>query len=147
MKTARPYLKSKQTHLRFLGVTATILATFSIVPSNMLGGLRPQAPSDKQAIAALGKRGMGVNYLEDSKEENIIALCNCDSKYSEADFARFSNAKRYSDYCIMFDKENVNFDALIIGTLNQTHAVLQLEALRPCKHIYGAKPIVFCDLE
>lgn len=142
MKATRPYLKSKMTRRSFLGASATTLAMFSIVPADVLGGIRHQAPSDKLTIAAVGIGGMGKNYLEGCKQERIVALCDCDTKYAEPVFARFPDAKRYNDYRIMFEKEAKNFDALIIGTPDHTHAVILMEALRHGKHIYCAKPIV-----
>jgi predicted dehydrogenase len=41
----------------------------------------------------------------------------------------------------MFDKEAKNFDALIIGTPDHTHAIILLAALQLGKHIYCAKPV------
>ena len=41
----------------------------------------------------------------------------------------------------MFDKEEKNFDALIIATPDHMHAILLMAAIRMKKHIYCAKPI------
>ena len=139
--TFRTKPQSNLTRRRFVGMSAATVATFSIVPAHVLGGLKHQSPSDKLAIAAVGIGGVGKGYLEGCKEENIVALCDCDMNYAKPAFERFPGARSYSDYRIMFDKEGKNFDALIIGTPDHTHAMIIMEALRHGKHIYCAKPI------
>ena len=112
-----------------------------IVPRHVLGGLANQAPSDTLRIAAVGVGGMGKNYLAGCKGERIVALCDLDHKLSAKVFQRYPDATRYHDFRKMFDKEAKNFDALIIGTPDHTHAIILMIALELKKHIYCAKPI------
>ena len=112
-----------------------------LVPRHVLGGPGYQAPSDTLAIAAVGIGGMGRNYLEGCKAEKIVALCDLDHNYAAKVFDTYPNARRYHDYREMFDKEEHNFDALIIATPDHTHALLLMAAIRMKKHVYCAKPI------
>jgi predicted dehydrogenase len=112
-----------------------------VVPRYVLGGAGRQAPSDTLRIAAVGIGGMGQNYLAGCKDERIVALCDLDHHLSAKVFNRFPDATRYHDFKKMFDKEEKNFDALIIGTPDHTHAILLMAAIKLKKHIYCAKPI------
>lgn len=117
------------------------LAVPIIVPRYVLGGPGKQAPSEKLRIAAVGIGGMGQNYLAGCREENIVALCDLDHRRSARVFEKFPKAKRYHDFRKMFDKEAKNFDAVIIGTPDHTHAIILMAAIKLNKHIYCAKPI------
>ena len=117
------------------------LAAPLIVPRYVLGGPGNQPPSDTLRIAAVGVGGMGQSYLGECRHERIVALCDLDHNLSAKVFRRFPDATRYHDFRKMFDKEAKNFDALIIGTPDHTHAVILMAALQLGKHIYCAKPI------
>ncbi len=112
-----------------------------VVPRHVLGGSGQPAPSDRLAIAAVGIGGMGRNYLDGCKAEKIVALCDLDHNYAAKVFDTYPSARRYHDYREMFDKEEKNFDALIIAVPDHMHAILLMSAIRMKKHIYCAKPI------
>ena len=112
-----------------------------IVPRHVLGGFGYQAPSEKLAVAAVGIGGMGASYLKGCEHEQIVALCDCNRTPAEPVFRRYPDARQYSNFREMFDKEANNFDALIIGTPDHTHAVILLDALKLGKHVYCAKPV------
>src|SRR5271157_213281 len=95
-----------------------------VVPRHVLGGPGYQAPSDTLTIAAVGIGGMGRNYLDGCKAEKIVALCDLDHNYAAKVFDTYPSARRYHDFREMFDKEQKNFDALIIATPDHTHAIL-----------------------
>jgi len=121
------------------GLAAGALSAL-IVPRHVLGA-GYEAPSDKLRIAAVGIGGMGRNYLNGCKDEQIVALCDLDHTFSAPVFNTWPNAARYKDFRRMFDKEEKNFDALIIATPDHWHSYLLMAGLRMNKHIYCAKPI------
>ncbi|UCG58843.1 MAG: Gfo/Idh/MocA family oxidoreductase, partial [Phycisphaerales bacterium] len=123
------------------GFLAAGLVAPMIVPRYVLGGPGNQAPSDKLRIAAVGIGGMGQAYLSNCTTESIVALCDLDHNLSAKVFERFGSARRYHDFRKMFDSEEKNFDALIIGTPDHTHAIILMAAIAMNKHIYCAKPI------
>ena len=114
-----------------------------IVPRHVLGGSGYRAPSDTLAIAAVGVGGMGRIYLDGCKSEKIVAVCDLDwtRPTTAGVFEKFPAATRYRDFRQMFDREEKNFDALIIAVPDHWHAILLMRAIRMQKHIYCAKPI------
>ena len=112
-----------------------------VVPRHVLGGASDQAPSDKLRIACVGVGGMGKNYLAGCKDEEIVALCDLDHEFSAPVFKLYPRARLYKDFRAMFDKEEKNFDALIVATPDHWHSHLALAGLAMNKHLYNAKPI------
>jgi hypothetical protein len=112
-----------------------------VVPRHVLGGAGYEAPSDKLAIAAVGVAGMGRNYLAGCKDEAIVALCDLDHAFAAPVFKTYTSARVYKDFREMFDKEQKNFDALIVATPDHWHSHLLLAGLAMNKHLYCAKPI------
>jgi hypothetical protein len=124
------------------GASAAALTSVAplVVPRHVLGAGQ-QAPSDTLAIAAVGIGGMGQHYLEGCKGERVVALCDLDHNFAGKVFEKYPSAARYHDFRKMLDKEAKDFDALIIGTPDHTHAVILLAALQLGKHVYCAKPV------
>jgi len=112
-----------------------------VVPRSVFGGAAPQASGDKLRIACVGVGGMGKNYLAGCKDEEIVALCDLDHTFSAPVFRQYPTARLYKDFREMFDKEEKNFDALIIATPDHWHSHLALAAMAMNKHLYNAKPI------
>jgi predicted dehydrogenase len=134
-----PEESSKGTVTRRAVVAATLAPL--IVPRHVLGGKGYQAPSDTLTIAAVGIGGMGRNYLEGCNKEKIVALCDLDHNYAAKVFDTYPSARRYHDYREMFDKEEKNFDSLIIAVPDHMHSILLMSGIRMKKNIYCAKPI------
>ena len=116
------------------------LAPF-VVARHVLGGVGYQAPSDRLRIAAVGVGGVGGDYVTGCKAEEIVALCDLDHELSAPVFKLYPGAKVYQDFRQMFDKEQKNFDALIVATPDHWHSHLVLAGLAMNKHIYCAKPM------
>jgi predicted dehydrogenase len=68
-------------------------------------------------------------------------LCDLDFEFSAPVFKQYPDARVYKDFREMFDKEQKNFDALIVATPDHWHSHLVLDGLAMNKHIYCAKPI------
>jgi len=134
----------------FLRTAAAGAATFTIVPSHVLGGAGRQAPSEKLNIAGIGVGGMGKSNLRaicDPGDENpntaanIVALCDVDDAYAAVAYAAYPKAKTFRDYRVMLDRMGDTIDAVIVATPDHTHAVIALEAMRRGKHVYVQKPL------
>jgi hypothetical protein len=93
-----------------------------VVARHVLGGTGYQAPSDELRIAAIGMGGVGADYVAGCKSEEIVALCDLDHEFSAPVFKRFPGARIYQDFRQMFDKEQKNFDALIVATPDHWHS-------------------------
>jgi predicted dehydrogenase len=112
-----------------------------IVPRHVLGGSGYQAPSDTLRIAGVGVGGMGRRYLAGCPDEKIVLLCDVDHSFAAPVFRKYAQARVYTDWRQMFDKEEKNFDALIVATPDHNHAVITTRALKMGKHVYCAKPL------
>ena len=116
------------------------VAAFSIVPSHVLGQNGQTPPNEKLNIAGIGVGGMGHGDLQNFVGENIVALCDVDHNYAAAAFGEHPQAKRYTDYREMLDKQK-DIDAVFIATPDHTHAVIAAAAMRAGKHVYCQKPL------
>ena len=85
--------------------------------------------------------GVGQDYVAGCKDEEIVALCDLDHEFSAPAFKLYPKARLYKDFRQMFDREEKNFDALIVATPDHWHSHLVLAGLAMNKHIYCAKPI------
>jgi predicted dehydrogenase len=96
---------------------------------------------DKLRIACIGVGGVGQDYLAECNSQEIVALCDLDHDLCAPVFNQYPKARIYKDFREMFDKEEKNFDALIIATPDHWHSHLVLAGLAMNKHIYCAKPV------
>jgi len=142
-------MDSNESSKRVLSRRSALAACLAplVVPRHVLGGAGYRAPSDKLAIACVGVGGMGKNYLNGCKDEEIVALCDLDHEFSAPVFKTYPRARVYKDFREMFDKEQKNFDALIVATPDHWHSHLVLAGLKMDKHIYCAKPITYTIAE
>ncbi|WP_199221052.1 Gfo/Idh/MocA family protein [Coraliomargarita sinensis] len=99
------------------------------------------ASSNQLKIAGIGVGGMGrPNVRNCSRTENIAALCDVDTQYSQKTLDEHPNAKFYTDYREMFEAEE-DLDGVVIATPDHTHAIIAMEAMRRGLHIYCQKPL------
>ncbi|MHC4204983.1 MAG: gfo/Idh/MocA family oxidoreductase, partial [Planctomycetota bacterium] len=105
--------KSGMTRRQFLSSAASMTA-FTIVPRHVLGGSGKTPPSEKLNIANIGVGGKGFDDVRNVMSENIVAICDVDTKHAAEAFKMFSEAKKYSDYRRMLDKEEKNIDAVVV---------------------------------
>ena len=128
---------------RFLQVTASGVALFNILPGTLVRGAERLSPNEKLNVAGIGigSRG-GADIAEVAGlGHNLVALCDVDEKYAAKQFATYPEAKRFTDYRVMFDQMGKGVDAVVIGTPDHTHAVIAMEAMRRGKHVYCEKPL------
>ncbi len=125
----------------FLKASATAIASFTIVPGSVLGLNGAVSPNSKLNIACVGIGGQGAADLDGVSGENIVALCDVDSKQGGKSFERFPKAKTFKDFRRMFDAVEKDIDAAVIATPDHVHAAAVLNAIRRGKHVYCEKPL------
>ncbi len=132
---------TQTTRRHFIARTTAGIATFAIVPGYVLGLRGAASPNSKLNIAGIGIGGQGGADLDGVKSQNIVALCDVDSRYAAKRFNQFPQAKQYRDFRKMLEEMDKEIDAVVIGTPDHTHAVIALRAIQMGKHVYCEKPL------
>jgi predicted dehydrogenase len=132
--------KNELTRRGFLGGATAAAAAFTIVPRDVLGGAGYKSANEKLNIAGIGVGGKGFGDIQSVPGENIVALCDVDQVHAKRAFDLFPQAKVYTDYRVMLEKQK-DIDAVIIATPDHTHAVITMAALRMGKHVFCQKPL------
>ena len=119
------------------------VAMFNILPGSLLRGAERLSPNEKLNVAGIGIGSRGGADIGEvaGLGHNLVALCDVDESYAAKEFAKYPNAKRFTDYRVMLDKLGKEIDGVVIGTPDHTHAVIAMEAIRRGKHVYCEKPL------
>ncbi len=124
----------------FLRAGATAAAALTIAPRHVLG-MGPISPSDKLNIACVGVGGRGGSNLDGVSRQNIVALCDVDTRHAGRAFKRYPTVKHYRDFRKMLDEMHKQIDAVVVSTPDHTHAVACMAAIKRGKHVYCEKPL------
>src|SRR5437762_14366324 len=119
------------------------VALFNMLPGKLLRGAESLSPNAKLNVAGIGigsRGGADVGEVA-GLGHNIVALCDVHESYAAKEFAKYPDAKRFTDYRVMLDKMGKEIEAVVIGTTDHTHAVIAKEAMRQGKHVYCEKPL------
>ena len=128
----------KPTRRTFLK-TAALATGASLFPSPVF--LRAQDMNSKLNIACIGVGGMGDYSVNNVKRENLVALCDVDSRRAGTNFEKYPNAKRFTDFRKMFDELDGKIDAVTVSTPDHTHAAASVAAMNRGIHCYTEKPL------
>lgn len=99
----------------------------------------PKSPNEKLNIGVVGVAARGAENLRGASMENIVALCDIDSKRLEEAASQFPKAEKYSDYRKLLDRKDL--DALVVSTPDFSHAIPVCWGLRRGLHVYCEKPL------
>jgi len=122
-------------------VAGAALAGLVTVPRHVLGGAGHTPPSEKVNLAGIGVGNRGWQVIRGMADQNIVALCDVDSRYLAEASTRFEKAKTYRDFRRMLDKENKHIDAVTVATTDHTHIPASVMAMKMGKHCYTEKPL------
>jgi predicted dehydrogenase len=123
---------------RFLTLSTSIAAGVYVAPAF----LRAQSPNSKLNIAMIGVGGKGNDNYNGLKSENIVAICDVDSKTLAKGAERSPGAKQFRDYRKMFDElKSSEYDAVVVSTPDHHHFPATMRALKAKKHVYCEKPL------
>ncbi len=102
--------------------------------------LRGEASANnKLNIGIVGAGGRGAANLGGVASENIVALCDVNSKNLAAAAANHPKAKTYADWRKMLDQKGI--DAVVVSTTDHTHALVGVNAMKRGMHVYCEKPL------
>jgi predicted dehydrogenase len=128
-----PMRRSKISRRQFVAASTGVLAAAP-------GFLRALDSTDRLNVAVIGVGGRGAANLASVSGENVVALCDVDSRAVERAAAKFPKARRTNDFRRLFDHHR-EFDAVVVSTCEHTHAFATMLALRNNKHVYCEKPL------
>ena len=122
---------------QFLKSTAATGIGLLILPSGTLSGAN--APSNKLNVAMIGTWGRALAHFDTISSENVVALCDVNEEHIASAAKKFPKAKTYVDWrkCI----EQKDIDAIVICTLDHTHAFIANWAINRGMHVYCEKPL------
>lgn len=130
------------TRRHFLRATGAVAAGVMVAPRHVVAASGAAPPSERLNIAGIGVGGQGAANLDVlGKDNNIVALCDVDSRRAAGSFEKFSQAKQYRDFRKMFDAMEKDIDAVLVATPDHFHAVAAMAAIKRGKHLYCEKPL------
>ena len=130
--------KQNKTSMRrrdFLAAAGAVAAATFVPPQfNILkAGV---SPNSKINVAMIGGGGIARMAFDGCKDENIVAVCDVDSKFTNRE-----GAKSFTDFRVMFDKMGSEIDAVCINTPDHTHFAATMIAMQLGKHVCTQKPL------
>lgn len=124
----------------FFRTSAFTVASFSVVPSYILGLNGQTPPSEKLNIAGIGVAGQGGQDMVQFPNDNIVGLCDVDWAHAAGTFKKFPKARQWKDYRKMLDEQK-EIDAVVVATPDHVHAFASMTAMKLGKHVYCEKPL------
>jgi predicted dehydrogenase len=98
------------------------------------------SPNERPNIALIGCGGRGRGIAQEAGSfANVIAVCDVDSKHAEEASKQFKGAKVYKDFRKLLERKDVN--AILNGTPDHWHTLVNLAALKAGKDVYSEKPL------
>jgi len=102
--------------------------------------LRGQNLGQKLNLGIIGCGGRGGFAVEQSRGENIVAICDVAEDRLNRVGEQNPKARKYVDFRRLID-EAKDLDAITVATAEHTHAFATLWALKQKKHVYCEKPL------
>ncbi len=147
MKNPRKLSLSRR---KFLATSAAAMASVTILRS----GLLRAAPNEVPNIAAVGVGGKGWSDITETSKNgaaNVVAFCDVDTaggrgrKKASTGYAaaaeKWAEAKRYTDWREMLDKEGKRLNGLTVSTPDHMHAPITMTAIQMGLATYTQKPL------
>jgi predicted dehydrogenase len=142
--------RTRSSRRTFLAHSTAAIATVTILPSGLLNA----APNDKPNLAAVGVGGKGWGDITATSADgaaNVVAFCDVDTgagrggRRPTTGFAaaaeRWPQARRYTDWREMLDKEHKHLDGVTVSTPDHMHAPVTMTALKLGLATYTQKPL------
>ena len=127
----------------FLAASAALSAT-GILSGCAMSGPRRISANGKIAHACVGVGGMGFNDLKNFQSHpraHIAAICDVDKTHLDKAAELVPDARRYTDWREMLDKEGDKIDSINAAVPDHMHALIAISGLRAGKHVYCQKPL------
>ena len=102
---------------------------------------KPEPEAGKLPVALIGCGGRGTYVCEKdgAKHLQVMAVCDVDAKHAESVASRFGGVPVYSDFRKLMERKDIK--AVINGTPDHWHTLVNIHALRQGKDVYSEKPM------
>ena len=137
----------KSTRRSFLK-KSSLLAVPIIIPASARGADGKIAPSNRITLASIGVGWQGSgntgNFLN-MPEVQVVAACDLDKRHLEEAVGAInqkngtSDCKGYKDFRELLARKDI--DAVMVATPDHWHALVEIEAAKMGKDIFGEKPL------
>ena len=120
-----------------------LAAGVAVAPFISTRGLRAQASDGKIRHASFGAAGMAWSDLTAIAKHpaiEIVAACDVDEKRTAEFRKRFPDARVYTDYRELLEKEK-DLQSVNVSTPDHMHAPIGMAAMQRGLHVYGQKPL------
>jgi len=142
--------KSRQNFSRRQFLKSSLaLGTITFLPARIALGSQSGTdlpPSEKVNLAVIGIGNQGERDLQSmfgSKLCQVVALCDVDlpGELTQKVQADHPDARRFSDFRVMFDEMADDIDAVLIATPDHSHFAATMLAMSLGKHVFVEKPL------
>ena len=139
---ALKYEQKRQSRREFLRAATAALGAGVASQTIFVPPLVRASSGDKVRLAAVGAGGKGAGDIrETSKGQIVVALCDVDQSRAADTRKKFPNAKFYTDWRKMLEKEAKNIDGVTVSTPDHMHAPVTMTAMSMGLATYTQKPL------
>jgi predicted dehydrogenase len=138
----------KITRRRFIAAAGAAVALPTFIPASALGRQGRPAASGRVVLGVVGWGMQGPGNTDQFLKQNdcqVVAACDLDKKHLESAVNTINghygnqDCKAYHDYHELMAREDI--DAVMIAIPDHWHALVETEAAKHKKDIYGEKPL------
>ncbi len=124
-----------------LGAAAALLPAWFVEECRSQDKPAPSSsPNERPHIALIGCGGRGRGIAQEaSRFANVVAVCDVDAKHAEEASQQFKGVKVYKEFRKLLERKDV--DAILNGTPDHWHTLVNLAALKAGKDVYSEKPL------
>ena len=102
------------------------------------------SPNDRPGIALIGCGGMGQGDAQNaSRFGDVVAVCDVDQRHADAAAQRFTVdgkvPQKYGDFRKLLERDDIH--AIVQGTPDHWHTLVNIAAAKAKKDVYGEKPL------
>ena len=100
----------------------------------------PTSPNDKPGIALIGCGGQGRGDAKAAQKfGNLIAVCDVDRNHAESAAKELGATAIYTDFRALLERQDIH--AIINGTPDHWHTLINLAIFKAGKDVYSEKPL------
>jgi len=100
---------------------------------------KPASPNEKLSIGIIGVWGRGRSNTGGVRSENIVALCDVDSRHLDKVAQQYPKAEKYKDWRKLLEQKGL--DAVVISCPDHHHALACVAAMKRDISVYCEKPL------